>query len=653
MPFAVQILLIIVLVMLSGLFSGLTLGLMSLDRTGLEIVAESDDPRAAAAATAIMPVRRNGNLLLCTLLLGNVAVNALLSIIMAELSSGLVGFLSSTVVIVLFGEILPQAACSRHALAIGQRAVPIVRVLLCLLYVLAAPLAKALDLLLGRELATTYDKSEMIKLLQIHVDKGVYDQETGNAVGGALKYQDRTVEDVMTPIGSVFMLDGDERLSFATIAKIFKSGYSRIPVYRNNSKDNIMGLLMVKDLIFVDPEDETPVKHLVQIFGRSLHVVWPTDDLGSVLRELKQGRSHMALVRDVNKNDSDQDPFYEIKGIITLEDVIEEILGDEIVDETDAFVENTHAVRVDRENFDWGKLRLLDAKITDETLSGDESRAVAAHLRVNHPDAFRLVSDAQLRRWVSSTVVSELSAPPPAALDHGADVAPPSEHTLYDRGTLADHCTLVLSGKVAVLSGRDGFRADLSAWSVLALDALTDSSYAPDFTAFVSHGPCRCLRFRREDHAAAVDASAAERAAERSSNNHNATTTTARDDETTPSPRPLSSLGRSSSRRTVSDDNGDVVARRTTAVATPRSRDGDENENENESYHRPIDEALSSDARRADVEPAPPPPRRLRTKERMTALQIELTNGGSLMPGRATNERRRATSISSERSAEL
>ena len=92
-------------------------------------------------------------------------------------------------------------------------------------------------------------------------------------------------------------------------------------------QNNVIGLLFVKDLIFIDPEVETRVSEFLDIFGRGVHVVWPDDKLGDVLRELKQGRSHMALVRDVNREDETQDPFYEITGIITLEDIIEEILG--------------------------------------------------------------------------------------------------------------------------------------------------------------------------------------------------------------------------------------------------------------------------------------------------------------------------------------
>lgn len=85
-----------------------------------------------------------------------------------------------------------------------------------------------------------------------------------------------------------------------------------------SSKNNVIGLLFVKDLIFIDPEDETPIRSFIQIFGRGVHVVWPIDKLGDVLRELKQGRSHLALVRDVVSN-GETDPYYVIKGIITLE----------------------------------------------------------------------------------------------------------------------------------------------------------------------------------------------------------------------------------------------------------------------------------------------------------------------------------------------
>lgn len=97
-PYAVQWVLIVILIMFSAMFSGLTLGLMSLDPAGLEIVmANTDDPKLARAARAIYPIRLQGNLLLCTLLLGNVTVNSGLSIVSATIFSGLVGLLDRLV----------------------------------------------------------------------------------------------------------------------------------------------------------------------------------------------------------------------------------------------------------------------------------------------------------------------------------------------------------------------------------------------------------------------------------------------------------------------------------------------------------------------------------------------------------------------------
>jgi len=231
LPEAVQIILMVVLIGFSAMFSGLTLGLMGLDLTGLEIVMHGDDPANAAYAKRIYPVRKRGNLLLCTLLLGNTAVNSMLSILLGDWAGGIIGVISSTFLILIFGEITPQAVCSRYALWIGSRAVPIVRVIMFILLPITFPLSWILDKALGKELATTYSNAEMLKLLQIHVAENAMDPDTANTMTGALKYKEMAVRDVMTPLSNVFMLKSDEKLSFETIAKIFKTGYSRIPVY--------------------------------------------------------------------------------------------------------------------------------------------------------------------------------------------------------------------------------------------------------------------------------------------------------------------------------------------------------------------------------------------------------------------------------------
>lgn len=119
----------VALICLSALFSGLTLGLLGLDVNELEIVREAGSPEDKRNAERIQPLRKKGNLLLCTLVVGNVAVTALVSILLADLAGGLEGFFISTVLITVFGEVVPQAICSRYALSIGARAVPLVRVI--------------------------------------------------------------------------------------------------------------------------------------------------------------------------------------------------------------------------------------------------------------------------------------------------------------------------------------------------------------------------------------------------------------------------------------------------------------------------------------------------------------------------------------------
>ena len=391
--------------------------------------------------------------------------------------------------------------------------------------------------------------------------------------------QNTAVKDVMTPIERTFMLSIDDKLSFETIAKIFKTGYSRIPIYevsvvsrrygtcyysigidgcacllacllaRDNHKkvthshffcnlyfcqNNIVGQLFVKDLIFIDPEDDISIRSFVQIFGRGVHVVWPDDTLGDVLAELKKGRSHLALVRDVNNEDGSQDPFYEVKGIITLEgknrcfraapffffiiiiygliwfsyslDIIEKILGDTIVDETDVHVDRLQTMKVERaESFAWARLRLLDTKIVDGTLSASEVQAVTAHLRMNHAGIVELLTDTQLNRLVSNTPVTQLDT-----AKHELGKPLPND-LLYEKGVASDTFTLILSGRVTVLVGDENFRTDLSPWSVLGRKAFENPTFDPDFSAFVSDGPCRCLCFKHDKFVEAVDASAIER----------------------------------------------------------------------------------------------------------------------------------------------
>ena len=110
LPIWLMICAIVVLLCLSGLFSGLNLGLMALDQTELEIVKNTGSEKERTYANKIAPIRNHGNFLLCSLLLGNVLVNNSLTIMLDSLTGGggLIAVIGSTMGIVVFGEIIPQ-----------------------------------------------------------------------------------------------------------------------------------------------------------------------------------------------------------------------------------------------------------------------------------------------------------------------------------------------------------------------------------------------------------------------------------------------------------------------------------------------------------------------------------------------------------------
>lgn len=179
------------------------------------------------------------------------------------------------------------------------------------------------------------------------------------------------------------------------------------------------------------------------------------------------------------------------------------------MDETDA-AERTKDDAEDREEkLRWAKLRMLDAKIVEQTLCPDETRAVTAHLLLNYRSVVSLLTENQLFRLIAETPISIL----PAADQKIGQILP--DDLLYKRNTKADFATLIITGKVTVESGVDCFRTDVSSWALLGRGALVDSNYSPDFTAFVSSGPCRCILIKRARYAAAVDASAMERRAKK------------------------------------------------------------------------------------------------------------------------------------------
>merc|ERR1719433_1523466 len=140
----------------------------------------------------------------------------------------------------------------------------------------------------------------------------------------------------MTKWKDVTSLWMDQKLDFDTLQAIFKSGHSRIPCLLDDKYRGIqvVGLLFVKDLILLDPEDEMPVLNFLDTFKHDLQHVLATTPLDKMLECFRKGRSHLAVVREVVSR-GDRDSVYENIGIVTLEDIIEKIMDLEIEDEYD------------------------------------------------------------------------------------------------------------------------------------------------------------------------------------------------------------------------------------------------------------------------------------------------------------------------------
>ena len=241
LPLPVDIVIILVLILLSGTFSGLNLGLMSLDPTTLKLVMESGSGRQKIYAKLIYSVRRYGNYLLCTLLLGNVLVNNTLAILLDSLlGSGLYAIIASTVAIVIFGEIIPQAICSRHALTIGAYTIWLTYIFMALTFPLSFPISLILHFILGKEIGAVYTRDELLGLLKVTEDHHGIGKDEVQMISGALKFKEKTAEDVMTKFEYVYCLDIQSVLDFRTIREMYDSGFSRIPVYEE-TKSNIVG----------------------------------------------------------------------------------------------------------------------------------------------------------------------------------------------------------------------------------------------------------------------------------------------------------------------------------------------------------------------------------------------------------------------------
>lgn len=330
----------IALVLLGGIFAGLTLGLMGQDEVYLKVILQSGEQSERAAASKVLSLLKRGkHWVLVTLLLSNVITNETLPIVLDRvLGGGWPAVVSSTIAIVIFGEIIPQSASVRYGLRIGAIFAPFVLGLMYLMYPIAYPISLLLDYILGEDHGIIYKRAGLKTLVGLHKTMGVerLSEDEVTIISAVLDLKDKPVALVMTPMDDVFTMSSDRILDEETIEEILHTGFNRIPIHAPGEPTNFVGMLLVRTLITYDPEDNFPISSFPLA---TLPETRPDTSCLNILNYFQEGKSHMVVV---SKTPGEA---HGALGVLTLEDVIEELIGEEIIDESDVYIDVHKAIK--------------------------------------------------------------------------------------------------------------------------------------------------------------------------------------------------------------------------------------------------------------------------------------------------------------------
>lgn len=334
-----QILILFSLLLLSAVFSGAEVALVSLNNVKVQNLLE----RKRKGVGALSRLKSDPQKLIITILIGNNIVNIGASAYATFLITNLVGSKGvgiatgvMTFLILLFGEIVPKSFASRNAETI---ALTISRPLLFLQFILL-PAIWVFDMLSGPVLRFTGEKthpivteSELRTMARLGAEEGTILKKEREMLEGIFKLNDITAEDVMTPRVKMFALDEKLKLS-EVLASIIKAPYSRIPIYRKN-RDNITGILYIRDvLIHLANKHDRSVT--VEELAKKPFFVPKEKSVDQLFKDFQGQNIHMAIVLDEHGG---------TEGLVTLEDLLEELVG-EIIDESD--ISSDLIMRVDR-----------------------------------------------------------------------------------------------------------------------------------------------------------------------------------------------------------------------------------------------------------------------------------------------------------------
>lgn len=325
-----QIIVLVILLFLSGFFSSSETALTTVNKLKLRSLADEGN----AHAKKVLKVTENQSKLLSTILIGNNIVNifasSLTTLLAADLfGSSFVGIATGllTLIILIFGEITPKTLATKYAVPLSMVFVYPIWFLMLVL----TPAIFILDLITGfifklfhvdLNQSEKMTESELLTVVNVSHEEGVIEPEEKFMISNVVDFGDALSKDIMIPRADVVFADAYS--SYDELVELFKKEtYSRIPIYED-TKDHVIGVLYLKDLFFYRETNDIEYFDLRSILRKPVYV-YEYQKTSQIFADMKSSSSTFAVVLD---------EYGICSGIITMEDLIEEIVG-EIRDEYD------------------------------------------------------------------------------------------------------------------------------------------------------------------------------------------------------------------------------------------------------------------------------------------------------------------------------
>jgi len=331
-----QIVILTVLLVLSGFFSSAETALFSISKAKAIHLAKEK----GYSNSLIKKMKDDPHRLLATILIGNNIVNvgasALATAITLKLvPNNAVGIATGimTLLILIFGEIFPKSIATRNNVLIAR----VVIIPLFWLSVIFTPIIFMLNFIpriTGKmRKKSRVTEEELMTFVEVVKEEGGIEAEEKELIENIFEFDDTSASEIMTPRADMYVIDVDEELN---LKDVIRSGFTRFPVIEEGI-DHVVGILNIKDLFLHQVTSTEPID--VRKIMSEPYFVPENKKLDNLLQQFKKRKQHMAIIVDEHGG---------VSGLITLEDALEEIVG-EIIDETDRF--EPHIVKLNKDEW--------------------------------------------------------------------------------------------------------------------------------------------------------------------------------------------------------------------------------------------------------------------------------------------------------------